>query len=138
MALRHGRLAYISVDGTDLSAYFNGYSYDVEVDNSDTTTFGAAHRSNIAGLIGATVSADGFYDPTATTGPIAVINAAITKCQNGTPVAVVLREGGTGTGQYQESFNANITGFGRNPTMDGAVALSLAMSSTGSITNGTQ
>jgi hypothetical protein len=138
VALRHGRLAYLSVAGTDLSSYFNSLSLDIEVENADTSTFGNSWRTNLAGLIGATVTAEGFYDPTASTGPVAVILAAITTCQGGTPVAIVLREGGTANGQTNEAFNANITSFGRSASLDGAVALTLGMQVTGAITPSVQ
>lgn len=138
MAFSHGRLAYVSVAGTDLSAYFNSTDMPIDIDNSDTTTFGASWRTNIAGLAGATFSLEGFWDPTASTGPAAVLFAAIATCQAGTPVAIAFRPAGTGGGKATRTFNANITNYTEGSGIDDAVPISAAFQVTGAVTFGTQ
>lgn len=138
MSFSHGRLAYVSVAGTDLSAYFNSTDLPVEVDNAETSTFGASWRTGLSGLAGATWSLEGYWDPTASTGPAAVLVAAIATCQAGTPVACVFRPAGTGSGKATRTFNANITGYTEGATLDGVVPITASFQVTGAITFGTQ
>lgn len=135
MAFRHGSNAYVSVAGTDISAYLTSASLDFDKDNNDTTTFGATWKANQPGLPGATFSIEGLYDPTASTGPVAVLVAALTSTST---VAVVFRPGGTLAGQTQHSFSANLTSFSENPTVDGMTSLSGAFQVSGAVTTTTQ
>lgn len=138
MAFSHGRLAYVSVAGTDLSAYFNQTDLPIDVANADTSTFGLSWETNLAGLASATWSLDGYWDPTASTGPAAVLTAAITTCQGGTPVACVFRPAGTGSGKATRTFNANITGYSEGAEVGGVVPISASFKVTGAVTFGTQ
>lgn len=138
MSFSHGRLAYVSVAGTDLSAYFSSTDLPIDVENADTTTFGNAWHTNIAGLAGATFSLSGYWDPTASTGPAAVLVAAIATCQGGTPVACVFRPAGTGGGKATRTFNANITGYTEGAEVGGVVPISATFQVTGAVTFATQ
>jgi hypothetical protein len=138
VAFRHGAKAVVLVGGTDISAYCNSVSMDIDVDNNDSTTFGSTWKTNLPGLPGATNSLEGLYDPTITTGPVAVLLAAITSALAGTSVAVVYRPGGTTSGQTQHSFSANITNYSENSAADGLTAFSSAFQVTGAITTTTQ
>lgn len=137
MALRHGRLAQVILRGTDVSQYFTSSDLATEIENADTTTFGTAHRTNMAGLTSSTFSLEGFYDPTASTGPVALIETAITQAQGGTPSTVIFRPGGSATGQMSRTFLVNITNFTETPSLDGAVAISVSFNVTGEITRAT-
>jgi hypothetical protein len=134
MAARHGRLAYLSLAGNDVSAYFETIDFPSEVENTDISGFGQTHRTNLAGMIGATLTVDGHYDAAL----IAILNAQLALNQAGTPTAVILREGGTASGQTQEAFNANITSIGRGATLDEKVTISLGLIVTGAITDTVQ
>lgn len=135
MTLRHGSKSYLSVAGTDISTYLNSASFDTDLDNNDVTTFGDTWKANAPGVPGGTISLEGFYDPTTSTGPVAVLWTAFT---GGASVAIVYRPGGTLAGQSQYAFSANITAFGLSGAADGMVALSAAFTATGTITLTTQ
>jgi hypothetical protein len=107
MAFRHGRFADITVDGNDLSDFCDSADINISVDTAETTTFGDSWKTNIAGLAGATLALSGNYDPTATTGPAAVLTSLV----GADPVAVVLYPGGNASGQISHSFNAILTGY---------------------------
>jgi hypothetical protein len=137
VATRHGRFAQILLRGTDISQYINASDFATEVENADTTTFGTAYRTNIAGLQTSTFTMEGFYDPTASTGPVALIEESITQAQGGTPSTVIFRPGGSVTGQLSRTFLVNITNFTETPSLDGAVAISVAYNVTGAVTRAT-
>lgn len=114
MAKRHGRHTYISLDGTDISAYCSESSFDRSADSHDTTTYGAtAHAVGDDGLLKHSGSMSGLYDNT-TSGPHDLITALI-----GTNVTLVRRPEGTGTGLPQESMTVRVTKYSEsNPVAD--------------------
>lgn len=134
MAFVHGSRGQVLINGTDISAYCNSIDFPVTVDNADTTTMGLTWHTNLSGLRGAELSLEGFYDPTASTGPAAVLRAVIA----GTvPATLTYRPAGSVAGQYTHSGLGNITGYGESNSTDGAVAFSAGFVSTGTITSGT-
>ena len=138
MAFRHGSKASITINSVDLSAYSDNLSLDITPETADTTGFGSTWRTHIPGLIGATLSVSGSYDPTATTGPADAILAAITAQNSAGYVAVVDKPGGTATGQRTNSFNAIITGCNETSAVDDKVTWSAELTVTGAVTPVTQ
>lgn len=134
MAFVSGSKGQVIVNGVDLSAYCNSIDFPVTVDNADTTTMGLTWRTNLSGLKSAELSLEGFYDPTATTGPAAVLRGVIS---GGTPVALIYRPGGSVAGQYSHTMNGNITGYGESNSLDDAIAFSAGFVTTGTVTSGT-
>lgn len=59
----HGRYTGVLLDAIDLSPYLTSADLSVDVDDSDTTTFGATWKTAIAGQIAPKVDASGYYDP---------------------------------------------------------------------------
>lgn len=135
MTFRAGRLAEVSIAGTDLSAYSDSCDLGIDIDVLDTTTFGNTWKTAIAGLIGGSFSMGGNYDPTATVGPQAVLWGVILGL---VPVAVVFKPGGTATGQRTNSFSALITSYSESSTPDDKVVWSADYQITGAVTPTTQ
>ena len=131
MAARHGKNAYVSVAATDLSAFCDELELSIDGETADTSGFGLTWRTKLPGLLGATGTLSGNYDPTASTGPAAVLIAAIT---GGASVAVVHRPGGTLTGQAQRSFSANITNYTESSNLEDAVKFASTFEVTGAVT----
>lgn len=76
MAFQHGKNGYWSInDGSerDLSTYITNVTFARELDTAETTTYGTAFKTRLAGHTDANMSIEGFFDPTATTGPDAVL-----------------------------------------------------------------
>lgn len=138
MAFRHGSKASITINSVDLSAYSDNLSLDITPETADTTGFGSTWRTHLPGLIGATLSVSGSYDPTASTGPAAAINDAITAQNSAGYVAVVDKPGGTATGQRTNSFNAIISGYNETSAVDEKVTWSAELTVTGAVTMTTQ
>lgn len=134
MAFRHGSKASITINSVDLSAYSDNLSLDITPETADTTGFGSTWRTHLPGLIGATLSVSGSYDPTATSGPAAAINDAITAQASAGYVAVVDKPGGSGTGQRNNAFNAIVSGYNETSTVDDKVTWSAELTVTGAVT----
>lgn len=138
MAFRHGSKAVVTINAVDLSAFSDNLSLDLTPETADTTGFGSTWRTHLPGLIGATLSVSGSYDPTATTGPAAAITDAITAQNSAGYIAVVDKPGGTASGQRTNSFNAIISGYNETSVVDDKVTWSAELTVTGAVTFTTQ
>ena len=131
MAFRAGRLASLSIGGTVIQAYLDNAALNVTGDTSDTTVFGNTWKTAIAGLLGATISGSGFYDPTASTGPQAVLWAALTGL---VPVAAVYYPGGNTSGQRSYTCSVLVTSLPETAAIGAAVTFSFDLLVTGAVT----
>lgn len=131
MAARHGRLAEVTIDSVDLSAFCDDLELSIDSDTAETTGFGSLWKSHIAGLLGAELSLSGTFDPTASTGPAAKLTALIIA---GAAVAVVHKPGGTASGQRTNSFNALVTSYRESSSIGDKVAFSASLLVTGAVT----
>jgi hypothetical protein len=132
MAFKHGAKASVTINTKDLSAYCDDLSLGIDVDTADTTTFASTWKSAIEGLAGATLEISGAYDPTATTGPAAVLTGLI----GAGAVACVVAPSGTATNDLKRTFNAILTNYTEASPVGGRVNFSASMLVTGAITFG--
>lgn len=138
MAFRHGSKAELTVNSVNLSAFCDSIELSISPETADVTAFGSTWRNFIPGLIGATLSASGSYDPAASTGPADAIFAAITAQNSAGYVAVVDKPGGTASGQRTNSFNAIVSGYTESSAVDDKVAFGFELTVTGAVTPVTQ
>lgn len=131
MAFRHGRFAQISVASNDLSSYCDTADLSIDIDTAETSAFGNTWKTHIAGLIGGTYNLSGSYDPTASTGPAAVLWSCIT---GGVPVTLVAKPGGTASGQRTNTFDALITSYSESDSIGDRVTFSADFIVTGAVT----
>ena len=131
MAFRAGRQAIVTVAGTDISASLSQADVGVTGGTGETTTFGASWQTFLATLLVGTCSLSGYYDPTASTGPAAVLVTAITGLA---AVAVVVKPGGSTTGQRSASFSAILTGYSESAPVGGIVTFTCSMTPTSTVT----
>ncbi len=113
----------------DISTFCDTISLPVNVDTADTSTFQSSWKSAVVGLAGGTITFSGDYDPTATTGPCSALTAVIT---GGVAVAVVYKPGGVASGQRSHTFNAILTSYNEDTTVNDKVTFSCSMLMTGS------
>ena len=130
MAFRHGRLAEVTVDGTALSLFCDSADFSVDIDTADTTTFTKSWKTAIAGLAGGSLELSGNYDPTATTGPAAVLTGLI----GAAPFPVVVYPGGNTTGQGSRSFNAILSSYKESSPVGDKVTFSATLMATDTVT----
>ena len=130
MAFRHGRLAEITVNSKDLSSFCDSADLNIDIDTADTTTFGATWKTAITGLAGGGLELSGDYDPTATTGPAAVLTALI----GADPFACTVYPGGNVTGQASRAFDAILTKYSEGSPVGGKVTFKASLQVTDAIT----
>ena len=128
MAFNHGRLAEISVNSVNLSAFCDGADLSIDIDTSDTTTFSASWKTAIAGLAGASLEIKGNFDPTTTTGPA----SALTSLIGDAPFAVIFEPAGAAANQYRQ-FNAILTSYKESAPVGDKVTFSAGLLVTGAI-----
>lgn len=134
MAFRHGSKASLSVAGTVIQAYLDSVALNTTQETSDTTTLGSTWRTALPGLLGATIPGSGFYDPTASTGPMAVLWSAMT---GAAAVACIYYPGGNTAGQRSYSCNAIITNLQEQGAVADAVKFTFDFLVTGAVTPAT-
>lgn len=120
MAFRHGSKAALTLNAVVLSTFCDSVGFDIDVDAADTTTLGATWKTAIAGLPGGKLDLSGYYDPTASTGPSAVIWGIIA---GGVPVTGIYEPGGNTTGQVRWTFTSGIlvTSYSETSPVGGVV-----------------
>lgn len=113
MAFVHGKNTYISLNGSDLSAFTNTSTLTRKADKHDVTTYGKNSHVYQGGLGDGTSSMGGVYDNTAS-GPRDVIEPLI-----GTVVELIRRPEGTGSGLPQDTVDALVEEYVEtNPVAD--------------------
>ncbi len=118
MAFKHGKSASFTINSVDLSSFIHTMETSFDTDLADTTTFGATWKAGLTGISGGKVDISGYYDPTATTGPGAVLFPGLT---SGTAYTALIKPGGTASGQSLYTVTASGT--------NGAIVLSYNESS---------
>ena len=86
MAAVHGRHTGVYFNGVDLTSVLNEAELSVDAETADVTTFATTGwRDHIGGLLGATFSSSGFYDPvvTAPRDSLTVETGVLTYCPGG-------------------------------------------------------
>ena len=133
MAFKYGAKALVTVNAVDLSAYCDEGGIDVGIDTAETTTFGSTWKTFIEGLAVAKFSLKGNYDPTASTGPAAVLTGLI----GGGSKTVVFNPAGTATSELKRTVSAILTSYAESSPVGGKVTFSASFQGTGAVTFGT-
>lgn len=133
MTFVHGKNTYISLNGTDLSAFTDASELERTADSHDVTTYGKNNHVKAGGLLDGTAKMSGTYDNTAGTGPRAVIRPVV-----GTLVTLIRRPEGTGTGKPQDSVSVLVTKYNESNPVADMVKWSCDMDLSDAITSTTQ
>lgn len=133
MAFRHGRYAEITVEANDLSDYCDSAELTLNADTAETTTFGDDWKSFIGGLRGGSLTLSGNYDPTASTGPAAVLETQLGKDDT----TIELYPGGNTSGQRKHAFEAIVTSYSESSAVGDKVTFSAQLTVNGAVTTTT-
>lgn len=133
MTFIHGKNTYVSLNGSDLSAYSKKSGWERGADTHDTTTFGLDDYRFQGGLKKGSASIEGVYDNTGGTGPRAVINALI-----GSTVTFIRRPEGTGAGKPQDSVSVVVEKYVETNPVEDMVTWSVELKLAGAVTSTTQ
>lgn len=139
MAFEHGKGAVFYLDDDvptlrDLSAYVSSADFNRDVDVPESTVYGNNDRTYIPGLRGATLSASGFWDSTATTGVDAILDGVARKTVTST---FIYGPQGDVTGDLVYTGECLLTGYSISAPVDGIVSWSADFQVTGAVTRDT-
>lgn len=113
MSFVHGKNTFISLNGSDLSAFTTTSELSLTSDKHDVTTYGKNSHVYNGGLGDGTATMAGVYDNTAS-GPRDII-----KPLKGTVVTLVRRPEGTGSGRPQDTVQVLVEEYAEtNPVAD--------------------
>jgi len=132
MAFVHSKNTFISLNGSDLSAFTNTSEFGRKADKHDVTTYGKNDHVYEGGLGDGAMSMGGIYDNT-TTGPRDVIEPLI-----GTVVVAIRRPEGTGSGKPQDSVNVLVEEYVESSPVADMVTWSLTLQPSDAVTSTNQ
>ena len=128
MAFVHGKNSVLHYGGVDLTTFLTDIGEDLSRDTSDTTAMGSEAKTNVAGTYGGSWSLSGWFDPTETTGPHAVLRAAFLA---GTDAEVEYGPAGDTTGLVKETGQAKVTAYAATSSVEDTVAFTATLTLNG-------
>ncbi len=134
MASVHGKGSTLVINSGAMTAYINDVAFPRTTDTSETTVLGLTDKTYVPGLNDGTLTGAGFYDSTASTGPVAILEAVYA----GNAAVTVTWRPAVGSGHYSYAFSAILTDYELGANTTDAVALSFALQKTGAVTVTTQ
>lgn len=136
MAYVHGKNTSITVDGTAVKAKTSGFNRSR--DSHDTTGYGDNGHTFAGGLTNGTFTMSGVYDNTASTGNIAVLEAAWAETDNASgELAIVVYPEGNTSSKPKYEFDAVMTGLDFSDPVDDMVQWTANFQISGAVTPGT-
>lgn len=129
MAFVAGKNVTFSLNTTAIGAFLSNVSLTRNGDTLDVTTFGDSDREFIQGLRSATITISGYFDPTASTGPDAVLATSFADA-DGVAFSLVF---GTGT-TVTYAGSCLVASYETTAAVDGLIAFSASLTATGAIT----
>lgn len=130
MAFKHGKGAVFMLGSDDLSAFLDSIEWSRTRETGETTTYGSTSdaKTYVAGLRDASFSITGKYDSTATTGPAAVLNAALV---SDTATVAKIRDEGTGSTLPEIEVSCFCTGYTESVPVGDVITFSADFQCTG-------
>jgi len=128
MAFSAGKNVTFSLNGTAIGTFLSNVSLTRNGDTLDVTTFGDSDREFIQGLRSATITISGYFDPTASTGPDAVLATSFADA-DGVAFSLVF---GTGT-TVTYSGSCLVASYETTAAVDGLIAFSASLTATGAV-----
>lgn len=127
MAFKHGKDTVVKLNAVDLSAFSNSTQFGDETEANETTTYGRARKTYMAGLGDGKITLSGVYDDGASgpRGTIKPLKAA------GTAVVFLFQPEGTGAGKAQSSVSVIITAFNETAPVADVISWACEMQMTG-------
>ena len=121
MSFRHGKNTAVLVQQYNISSYLNEVSSSQSIETAETSTFGTAAKTYVAGQNDATISFSGLYDGAANA--IAEIFEAIID-NDSTPVITICPDGGLTVGSKATLAQAKQTSYEISAPVTDVVSLS--------------
>lgn len=128
---RHGKATAVLMNGTNMSPYLNEATSAWNMETGETTTFGSADKTYIAGLADGTISCSGLFDGTAGASHD-VLSGAIGLEDNTFTVLVE----GAAVGRAAIIANGQLTSYEVSSPVGDVVALSTEIQADGGLWHG--
>ncbi len=139
MAKVHGKNAHFETTDTgtttrNLSSFLTNVELDDAVDVAESSAFGQEDKTYAQGQKGHTLRLQGQYDPTASTGPDAVLSGLA----NGTVTTdFIYGPGGSASGLVKYSGTGILTSYNVSSPIAGIVTFSADIQVSGAVARGT-
>ncbi len=139
MAKVHGKNAHFELTDTgaqtrNLSTFITNVELDDALDTAETSAFGPEDKTYVQGQKGHTLRIQGQYDPTASTGPDAVLSGLA----NGTVTSTFIYGPGGSTGGLVKYTGVGIvTSYNVSSPIAGVVTFNADIQVTGAVTRTT-
>lgn len=133
MAKVKSKDAVFTLDGNDLSTYITNVSFTESVDSEDVTTYGNDSHRKAGTLADGSITIEGWYDSTESTGPAAVIRPLL-----GTVVAFEWQPEGTGAGKPETTGNVLVQSYTETAPVAGHITWAASLERDGDWTTGAQ
>lgn len=133
MAFLHGKGISVLTNDVNLSSFLNDVSISANFETAETTAFGDSAKTYIVGLGDGTVSLNGMYEGTATTGFDAAVTAALAS-SNETTTSVFY--GTPAAGLRTSMAGGIITTYDISTPVGDVVSASLEIQADGGVTQG--
>lgn len=134
MPFSHGKGGTLTLNSGALTAYINEVTLSRTFDTAETTVLGVTAKTYVVGLADATISGSGFYDPTASTGPIAILEAIF----SGAAAVTFQYRPAVGSGHYNYAGSAILTELELSNGLGDAAGVTFSLQVTGAVTATTQ
>lgn len=126
MATAHGRRTYISVDGTDITAYVDSSDFARTQDTADETAYGPDDKEYLGGHEDATFNASGKFDPT--------VDTVLAGVLDGETVEIIWGPAGDGSGMPRYTSDFLVTNYQVSAPVADKVSWSASFQRTGPTT----
>lgn len=124
MVFKSGKDVQVVIDEYNLTSFFRQVEIANEIEALDTTVFGKSVHTSIVGLKNGTMSFEGFYDKTATTGSDDILQSALAQASD--PLVTVAPTNFT-IGNRTWSAQMIETGYTLTSPVDGIVLIAATM-----------
>lgn len=134
MAFIHGKDAFVSVGGTDLSDYTNSVEFNSEADSHDVTTFGQSAHIFQSGLTNGSASLAGVYDSTSSGTPATVLTSLVGSAAS----SMTYRPEGTGSGKPEKTVSVVVTAYNESVPVADMITWSAELQFSGAVSTTSQ
>lgn len=129
----HGHNAQFTYNAHDVSPYVTSVTFERDNDIHDTTCYGSASHTFLAGLVNGKVNVTGLWDKTATVGSQVVFNAGVGDADG---AAFIWGPEGSTTGNVKYSGTAVLESYTESAPVADLVTFTASLRISGSVTTG--
>lgn len=135
MSFVHGKGAFISINGVDITPYSDSVQMPRDIETSDTSHFGTQSKTYIGGMDDSKGSVSGLWDIALDTAVQTILSGQLAGTTLSVPV--IYGPAGNGTGKPRFTYNAIINQYDVQASAGDVVKFTVGLQRTGSTTTDT-